>query len=53
MIAENNLDEFSKKKLEDFKMNHPTAKVKVIQNGYHYLPLTNPREVAAFLQHIF
>lgn len=50
IIAENNLDEFSKRKLQEFIASHPTAKVEIIKNGYHYLPLTNTSEIAELIR---
>ncbi|MGM9924929.1 MAG: alpha/beta fold hydrolase [Bacillus sp. (in: firmicutes)] len=50
VIAQNNLDDVSRQKLIEFKSQYPLAKVKVIENGYHFLPITNTEEVADFIQ---
>lgn len=50
LIAKNNLDEISHQKLQQFKNTHSSTKVKVIENGYHFLPITNPKEVAEFIR---
>ncbi|WP_449538018.1 alpha/beta fold hydrolase [Ferdinandcohnia sp. Marseille-Q9671] len=50
LLAETILDDFGKQKLNEFKKKHPHAKVEVIDNGYHFLPITNTKEVAQFIR---
>ncbi|WP_102275529.1 alpha/beta fold hydrolase [Cytobacillus massiliigabonensis] len=50
LLAENNLDEFSKKKVKEFQARYPLAKVQIINNGHHYLPLTHTAEIKEFIQ---
>ncbi|MBP1916312.1 hypothetical protein [Lederbergia galactosidilytica] len=47
------MDEFSKEKVEEFKQLHFNLSVITIPNGYHFLPITNPIQIAnAFKKHI-
>lgn len=46
LIADLNLDEISKTKLTAFTKEHPNTDVYHINNGYHFLPITNTKEVA-------
>ncbi|WP_199880543.1 alpha/beta fold hydrolase [Bacillus massiliglaciei] len=50
LIADSSLDAFSNEKLADFKLTHPAAKVEIVENGYHYLPLTNTKQVAEYIE---
>ncbi|WNS42912.1 hypothetical protein [Paenibacillus sp. MMS20-IR301] len=47
LLAEASMDEFSLEKMRSFQEIHREAKVTVIGNGYHFLPVTNSVEVAA------
>ncbi len=49
LLAEKNLDESYKNKLHNYKQLHPNSTVKIVENGYHLLAITNPRKVANFL----
>lgn len=53
LIADGEKDEFLLTKIEQFKVHHPTANVHIIENGHHYLPLTNTDEVANCLSNFF
>lgn len=46
LIADLNLDDISKTKLTNFRKDHPQASVFHIVDGYHFLPITNKKEVA-------
>lgn len=53
LLAEHSMDEFSKEKVEEFKQLHFNLSVITIPNGYHFLPITNPIQIAnAFKKHI-
>ncbi|ASV68608.1 MULTISPECIES: hypothetical protein [Cytobacillus] len=52
LIADLNLDEISKTKLTAFIKEHPKTEVHHINNGYHFLPITNTREVAEKINHL-
>lgn len=52
LLAEETMDEFSLEKMQLFKNAHPQASVKVIEGGYHFLPITNPWEVAAAMKEL-
>ncbi|GGA90590.1 alpha/beta fold hydrolase [Ornithinibacillus halotolerans] len=50
LVAEHSLDDFSNGKVEEFKKVHSDQAVKIISNGHHFLPITNPVEVANILK---
>lgn len=53
VLAEHSMDEFSKDKVEAFKQLHKNLSVIQIPKGYHFLPITNPIQVATtFKKHI-
>lgn len=53
VLAEHSMDEFSKEKVEGFKQLHTNLSVITISGGYHFLPITNPMQVAnALKEHI-
>ncbi|AXI08474.1 hypothetical protein CUC15_05880 [Oceanobacillus zhaokaii] len=50
VLAENSMDEFSKDKAEAFKQLQTNLSVVPIPSGYHFLPITNPIQVANTLK---
>lgn len=50
LLAENNLDEHATEKIKELQARHPLAKVQLIQNGHHYLPLTHTEEIKNHLK---
>jgi pimeloyl-ACP methyl ester carboxylesterase len=52
LVAEESMDEFSREKTQVFKSAFPQAVVKVIPNGYHFLPITNSAEVAKAMKEV-
>ncbi|MFC4023264.1 hypothetical protein ACFOUV_05445 [Oceanobacillus longus] len=50
LLAEHSMDEFSKEKVEVFKQLHTNLSVIPIPSGYHFLPITNPIQVANTLR---
>ncbi|UNT54306.1 alpha/beta hydrolase [Lysinibacillus capsici] len=50
ILAENNIDDYKRKKIKDFCLIHPTATVKVIENGHHYLSLVNTKQIKECLE---
>ncbi|MEK5490775.1 alpha/beta hydrolase [Paenibacillus sp. FSL R7-0297] len=52
LLAEESMDEFSLEKMQLFKVAHPDADVKIIGNGYHFLPITNAADVAAAMHEL-
>ncbi|AIQ61046.1 alpha/beta fold hydrolase [Paenibacillus borealis] len=50
LLAEMSLDEFGLEKMQHFRDTHPEADVRIIGSGYHFLPITNPADVAAAMQ---
>lgn len=46
ILAEHSMDDFSKEKVKAYKKTHTNLLVTLISNGYHFLPITNPIQVA-------
>ncbi|MGE7689053.1 alpha/beta fold hydrolase [Lysinibacillus sp. NPDC097214] len=46
LLADDHPDSLLDKKLNRFQERQPNAQVEIIPNSYHFLPLTNPGEVA-------
>ncbi|WP_156914163.1 hypothetical protein [Paucisalibacillus globulus] len=44
------MDDFSKEKVEAFKKTQMNLSVTLIPNGHHFLPITNPIQVANTLK---
>ena len=52
LVADNHQDVLFHKKLTKFQEWQPRAKTKMIPNSYHFLPLTNPKEVAGWIRNV-
>lgn len=46
LLADEHTDNLLHKKLDRFQERQPNAQVEIIPNSYHFLPLTNPNEIA-------
>jgi pimeloyl-ACP methyl ester carboxylesterase len=46
IVAEQSMDDFSKEKVKAYQKLHTNLSVTVISNGHHFLPITNPIQVA-------
>ncbi len=53
ILAEQSIDEYSKEKVHVFKNLHPNLSVNLIPDGYHFLPITNPLQVANILKETY
>ncbi|MFT9820569.1 alpha/beta fold hydrolase [Lysinibacillus sp. NPDC056185] len=47
LLADEHSDSLLHKKLNRFQKRQPNAQVEIIPKSYHFLPLTNPNEIAA------
>ncbi|MFJ5792153.1 alpha/beta fold hydrolase [Lysinibacillus sp. NPDC093197] len=50
LLADHQQDELLHRKLTNFHERQPTAKIIKVPNGFHFLPLTNPQEVAGWIR---
>lgn len=53
LLAETNLNEFTKQKAQQFQNSQPLANVVTIPNGHHYLPLTHTEEILGYFRKNF
>jgi len=51
LLADQQQDALFYQKITKFQERQPTAIINIIPNGYHFLPLTNPQEVAGLIRH--
>lgn len=49
LLADQQQDAMFYQKLMKFQERQPAAKINIIPNGFHFLPLTNPQEVAGWI----
>lgn len=50
IVAEQSMDDFSKEKVKVYQKLHTNLSVTVISKGHHFLPITNPIQVANTLK---